>query len=203
MKIKGLIIASNNAHKLQEIRQILGADFSEIYSLKQMNIAVDPDETGSTFYQNAKIKADAVFDCAPDGYAVLADDSGLCVDALSGAPGVNSARFAGVHGNDGENIKKLLTLLDGVENRAAHFCCSIVIKLPNGEYLSAEGKTFGKILRQAEGESGFGYDPIFYSEDLNKSFGIASSEEKNAVSHRGRALCAASEKYAAYKRSNI
>ena len=119
---------------------------------------------------------------------VLADDSGLCVDALNGAPGIFSARYCGYHGSDAENRALLLKNMQGVENRRAHFTSAIALVYPDGTELIAEGHTFGEILETEEGDCGFGYDPLFKSEDLGKSFGIATAEEKNAVSHRFRAL---------------
>ena len=197
-----LLIASNNAHKLKEIREILGSQFGEIISLAEAGIKVDPDETGETFYDNARIKVDAIAQYAPEGYAILADDSGLCVDALDGAPGVHSARFAGEHGDDAKNIAKLLSELAHVSDpmqRTARFVCCVVLRLPNGAYLSAEGKTEGRILFAPEGKGGFGYDPVFYSFDLNVGFGAASASDKNAVSHRGRALRSICDLYEEYR----
>ena len=121
------------------------------------------------------------------GLPALADDSGLCVNALGGAPGIFSARFAG-DGNDEHNIDKLLKELDGVKDRSAKFVCSLVLYYPDGKIISAEGETNGEILFERAGKNGFGYDPIFYSADLKKSLGEASSKEKNSVSHRSRAL---------------
>ena len=120
-------------------------------------------------------------------YIVLADDSGLCVDALNGEPGVYSARYAGGHGNNQANRDKLLSNLEG-KDRSAYFCCTIVVMYPDGTYKVFEGKTYGKITTEELGDKSFGYDCIFYSNDLNKTFGEASEEEKNSVSHRARAL---------------
>lgn len=199
MKNFKLLIASNNQHKLKEIREILGDKFAEVFSLSDLNINVDPDETGATFYENAKIKVDEIAKYAPAGHAILADDSGLCVNALGGLPGVHSARFSGEHGNDAANIRKLLSELDGKADRTAYFVCSMVLRMPNGDYVTAEGRTYGSILFATEGNGGFGYDPVFFSDDLKKSFGVATADEKNGVSHRGRALNALSEKLAAYR----
>ena len=118
----------------------------------------------------------------------LADDSGLCVDALGGQPGIFSARYCGHHGDDEANRKKLLENMQGITNRAAHFNCAMALVYPNGEELVVEGQTFGEILHEEVGNGGFGYDPLFFSRDLQKSFGVATAEEKNKVSHRFRAL---------------
>ena len=130
------------------------------------------------------LKARAV--CASTGIPALADDSGLCVDALGGAPGVYSARYSG--GGDAENRKLLLKNLAGEENRRAYFASAVALVFPSGETFVAEGRTYGHILDAEQGERGFGYDSLFYSDDLKKSFGEATEAEKNAVSHRGRAL---------------
>ena len=179
-----LVVASGNKNKLREIAEIF-TDF-EVYSQKQMGFDEDVEETGTTFAENALIKARAA--CKALGEMVLADDSGLCVDALDGAPGVYSARYCGHHGSDEENRNLLLKNMEGVENRNAHFTSAIALVFPDGRELLAEGHTYGKILFEADGNGGFGYDPIFYSDDLGKSFGVATAEEKNAVSHRFRGL---------------
>jgi XTP/dITP diphosphohydrolase len=125
----------------------------------------------------------------------LADDSGLCVDALGGAPGVYSARYCGYHGSDAENRAVLLKNLQGVKDRSAHFTSAIALVYPDGRELTAEGYTYGRILEEENGDGGFGYDCLFFSEDLEKTFGVASSEEKNGVSHRFRALQAMLKKW--------
>lgn len=185
-KINELIIASNNKHKIVEIKQILGDFFQNIYSLEDKGIEVDIEETGTTFIENAIIKAQYV--CKLTGLPTLSDDSGLQVNALGGAPGVYSARYAGEHGDSAKNNAKLLEQMKNVKNRSANFTSAIAISFPNGKTLTAEGKTYGSILTEYAGQGGFGYDPLFFSDDLQKSFGVASSEEKNSVSHRGRAL---------------
>lgn len=179
-----IILASNNAHKLREIRAIL-SDY-RIVSLSEAGIDVDPEETGKTFLENALIKARAVFEVA--GETALADDSGLSVETLGGEPGVMSARYCGRHGNDAENNALLLRNLAGAENRRAKFVSAVVLYRGENDYIAAQGETFGEILSAPKGCGGFGYDPIFYSYDLQKSFGEASEAEKNAVSHRARAL---------------
>jgi XTP/dITP diphosphohydrolase len=179
-----LVVATGNAHKLQEIAQIF-TQF-EVVSQKQMGFCEDVEETGKTFAENALIKARAAAKALNS--PVLADDSGLCVDALGGAPGVYSARYSGEHGNDAANRAKLLQALQGEKNRNAHFSCAVALVYPNGKEYVAEGNTYGEILTKESGDGGFGYDPLFFSADLQKSFGIATPEEKNGVSHRYRAL---------------
>ncbi|MBQ8428816.1 MAG: RdgB/HAM1 family non-canonical purine NTP pyrophosphatase [Clostridia bacterium] len=179
-----LVVASGNAHKLREIAEIF-TQF-EVVSQKQMGFDEDVEETGTTFAENALIKARAA--CKALGCMALADDSGLCVDALGGAPGVFSARYCGYHGSDEENRKVLLNNMQGVTDRKAHFTSAIVLVYSDGKELIAEGSTHGVILDKEDGEGGFGYDPLFFSDDLQKSFGKATAEEKNAVSHRFRAL---------------
>jgi XTP/dITP diphosphohydrolase len=179
-----LIVASGNAHKLREIAEIF-TEF-EVLSQKQMGFDVDVEETGTTFAENALIKARAASKAL--GLPTLGDDSGLCVEALGGEPGVYSARYSGGHGNDQANRDLLLKKLEEVENRRAYFACALALVYPNGDVLTAEGRTYGNILKKEEGEGGFGYDCIFESEDLKKSFGLATAEEKNSVSHRFRAL---------------
>ena len=180
---KTLVLASGNKGKIAEIGEML-PEFSVI-GYKDAGLDFEIEETGATFYENALIKAKAVSEAL--GLPALADDSGLCVNALSGAPGIFSARFAG-DGNDEHNIDKLLKELDGVKDRSAKFVCSLVLYYPDGKTISAEGETNGEILFERAGKNGFGYDPIFYSADLKKSLGEASSKEKNSVSHRSRAL---------------
>ncbi len=179
-----LIAATGNAHKLQEIRQILRE--YEILSAREAGFTGEVEETGKSFLENALLKARAVAHALR--LPALADDSGLSVDALGGAPGIYSARYSG--GGDRENRALLLKNLSGKEDRRAHFCCAVALVFPDGREYTAEGRTFGTILEEERGKNGFGYDPLFFSEDLQKSFAEATEEEKNAVSHRGRALMA-------------
>lgn len=179
-----LVVASGNKNKLREIAEIF-TDF-EVCSQKQMGFDEDVEETGTTFAENALIKARAASKAL--GEMVLADDSGLCVDALNGAPGVFSARYCGHHGSDEENRAMLMKNMQGVENRKAHFTSAIALVYPDGRELVAEGHTYGEILHEETGNGGFGYDCLFFSDDLQKSFGVATAEEKNGVSHRFRAL---------------
>ncbi|MBR3691937.1 MAG: XTP/dITP diphosphatase [Clostridia bacterium] len=183
-----MILASNNAHKAAELSAILSGLGVETLTLRESGYHSDPEETGTTFAENAYIKAKSLFDIS--GEAVIADDSGLMVDALGGAPGVYSARYAGEGANDAENNKKLLKNLENTPDgeRGAAFVSSICAILPDGRVLRAEGRCPGVILREAAGENGFGYDPLFYMPELHKTFAEMSEEEKNAVSHRARAL---------------
>lgn len=181
-----LAIATNNQHKLQEIRAILGDSFEELLSLKDLGIDVDVEETGTTLKENALIKARAIL--ALSGIATLADDTGLMVDALNGAPGVYSARYAGEEHNDAKNRALLLKNLDGVKDRSAHFATVIALCYPDGKTLTASGRVNGEILLSERGTEGFGYDSLFFSTELGKTFAEATQAEKNSVSHRGRAL---------------
>ena len=183
-----LIVASNNKGKIKEIKEIL-KDVYEIVPMGEAGFNEEIEENGSTFFENALIKAKAVSEAL--GVNALADDSGLCVDALGGAPGIYSARFSGVHGDDAANRKKLLSELKNLKNpdeRKARFVSCVVLYKRGGEVVSGMGETNGIIGFKEEGENGFGYDSLFVSDDLGKSFGVATAEEKNAVSHRKRAL---------------
>ena len=191
MQKERLVVATGNAHKLREIAEIF-TEF-EVVSQKQMGFHEDVEENGENFIENALIKARAAsraLQCI-----TLADDSGLCVDALNGEPGIYSARYSGEHGNDAANRKRLLENMQGMTNRRAHFTCAVAVVYPDGREILAEGRTYGNILTKEEGDGGFGYDCLFESEDLGKSFGLATAEEKNKVSHRYRALQALREKW--------
>lgn len=193
MKLETLIVATGNKHKLQEIQAIFKD--VRVVSAREASYLGDPEETGATFEENAIIKARAAAEAL--NLPALADDSGLCVAALGGAPGIYSARYAGGHGDDKKNREKLLTELGDEKNRAAYFRSAAALCFPQsmgGKTVTATGDTHGRILTREEGENGFGYDCLFYSDDLCKSFGVASAEEKNAVSHRFRALTALKEK---------
>lgn len=181
-----LAIATNNKHKLSEIRAILGDSFEELLSLSELGIDIEIEETGKTLEENALIKARAIVKLS--GLAAIADDTGLMVDALDGAPGVYSARYAGEEHNDAKNREYLLKNLQGVNNRSAHFATSIALCYPDGTELLSEGRVDGEILHEERGSEGFGYDSLFYSYELGKTFAEASQAEKNTVSHRGRAL---------------
>ena len=180
-----IAIATNNKNKVKEIRAVLGGHFDAMYSLEDLGINVEIEETGDTLTENALIKARTIRDLS--GLPALADDSGLMVDALDGAPGVYSARYAGEEHDDKKNNALLLKNLEG-KPRTAHFCSVIALAYPDGKELTAEGRVEGHILDSERGNNGFGYDPLFFSDELGKTFAEASQEEKNSVSHRGRAL---------------
>ena len=189
-----LIIASNNAHKLVEIREILGGCFEEIVSMREAGIEHETVEDADSFLGNARKKALEI--AALSGCCALADDSGLCVDALGGAPGVYSARYAGVHGDDAANNRKLLEALRDVPDcqRGAHFTCAAVLAWPDGRTVEAEGYFYGYIAHEKHGENGFGYDPLFFLPERGCTSAELSPEEKNRVSHRAAALHALLEK---------
>jgi len=181
-----LIIASNNAKKRQEIANILGGLGIEIVTA-DATAFVHVEEDADSFAGNARKKAEAF--AKANNLPALADDSGLCVDVLNGAPGIYSARFAGETATDADNNAKLLQLLDGKDDRRAHFTCALHLAYPDSSTpLSCEAQVDGKILEKAVGDSGFGYDPLFFCPELDKAFANASPEEKASVSHRGRAL---------------
>ena len=187
--MKKIIVASNNEHKIKEIKEILSQFPLEVLSLKEASLNIEVEETGSTFMENAEIKASEIYKIA-NRNMVLADDSGLSVDSLNGDPGVFSARFAGEHGNDKANNEKLLYLLDGEceAKRKAKFICAMVLIINEDEIIKVQGDVEGIITAEFRGEEGFGYDPLFFVSEFNKTFAQMSTEEKNSISHRGRAL---------------
>ena len=180
---KIIVLASGNKGKIKEISEMLPEYTVKGY--KEFGLDFEIEETGETYFENAFIKAKAVSEKL--NLPALADDSGLSVDVLDGAPGVYSARYAG-DGDDEHNNDKLLSVLEGEKNRKAKFICCMVYYRSDKEFYTVTGETEGEILTKREGKNGFGYDPIFYSYDLKKSMGIATDEEKNSVSHRSRAL---------------
>lgn len=187
-----LLIATRNAHKLQEIRALLPG--VELLGTDAYPQVPDPEETGSTFEENASIKARAW--AAATGLPALADDSGLEVAALGGAPGIHSARYAGQHGDAAANNAKLLRALAGVEGkeaRAARFVCVLALALPNGEVRTLRGECKGHLLETLSGGNGFGYDPLFVPEGYEASFGELPDEVKARLSHRARAFQLAAE----------
>lgn len=181
-----LIIASNNKHKIKEIKEILGSKFSEILSLREAGIEHETVEDGTTFAENAYKKAREIAEIS--GEASLADDSGICIDALGGAPGIFSARFAGEHGNDEANNALVLQKLAGRSDRGAHYTAAISLVYPDGTAVSAEGYMYGAITESPRGDKGFGYDPLFVITGQTRTVAEMSEEEKNAVSHRRKAL---------------
>lgn len=187
---KCVIIASNNEHKVHEITHALNFEGWEYRSLKESHLTSQPDETGTTFEENARIKAQAVHNLS--GKAALADDSGLVVDALNGAPGVYSSRYSGIEGDDAANNAKLLQELQDVPepDRTARFVCTLVFIDEDGSETVASGTIEGKIGFSAKGENGFGYDPLFIPDCFGDTRTLAEVDEaeKNSVSHRGNAL---------------
>jgi XTP/dITP diphosphohydrolase len=186
-----LVLATRNSGKIIEFRRILeeiAPGAVELISVNQFPDLVDVEETGSTFEENSLLKAR--YTAAATGLPAIADDSGLCIDALGGAPGIFSARWAGKHGDDRANLEKVLEQLKDVseEKRGAHFLCVASLVLPDGREHVAEGRFDGSILRSAVGTNGFGYDPIFQPKGLAISSAQMSAEEKDLVSHRGKSL---------------
>lgn len=180
-------IATKNAHKILEISRILTPMGFEVLSEKDLEKPLeDIDETGTTFEENAVLKATAAFKAT--GLPSIADDSGICIDYLNGAPGIFSARFAGGHGDDAANNAKVLSLLKGVpyEKRTAHYVAAIACVLENGETFTVRGECHGHIAERESGNNGFGYDPMFISEI--GCLGEVSAEEKDKISHRANAL---------------
>ena len=180
------VLATHNPGKLKEMSDILARFGVEVVSPGDLGITVDVEETGTTFAENAMLKAKAI--CAAAKLPAIADDSGLCVDALNGGPGVYSARYGGEGLDDKGRYTLLLNNMRGQTTRAAHFTCSIACAFPNGDTLTAEGRCDGTIAFAPMGEGGFGYDPVFFVPEKAKTFGQLTAEEKSAISHRGRAL---------------
>lgn len=187
-----LVIASNNKHKVTEIKSILKDYFENIYSLRELGIEIEVEETGETFAENALLKARAVSNAA--GMPAIADDSGISANALDGRPGVYSARYSGEPCDDERNNDKLLEELKDKTNRSAYYTASICLYLDEENIITAEGKTYGTIISERRGDKGFGYDPIFLSDDLGKTLAEVDLEEKNKISHRARALKSLMEK---------
>ena len=183
-----IIFATGNAHKMEEIREILRDLPCELLSMKEAGIECDIVEDGKTFAENAMIKAKAV--CEASGCVTLADDSGLCVDYLDGAPGIYSARWMGEETSYHVKNNELIRLLEGVpdEKRSARFVCAIACAFPDGRSFTAEAPYEGRIGYEEKGENGFGYDPVFYVPEKGRYSAELSPEEKNEISHRGKAL---------------
>ena len=192
--MKKLVVASNNAGKIKEIKRILSDINIEVVSLKDIGLDIDVEEDGLTFEDNARKKCTEIYKelvkRGENNFIVMSDDSGLEVEYLNSEPGVFSARYAGEHGNDKKNNEKLLLNLKGVDykNRKARFVCQLAIINYKNEYKSIRGTVEGYILENQKGNEGFGYDPLFFYEPLNKSFAELTLEEKNKISHRGLAL---------------
>ena len=180
------VIATNNAHKLHEIRDILENDRRKFLSMKEAGIATDPEENGTTFEENALIKARAA--CKASGLPALADDSGLEVDALNGEPGIRSARYC--EGSDADRVVYLLKKMENIpaENRGAQFVSAIACVYPDGTEFAVRGICRGIILTENRGEGGFGYDPVFFVPEEGETFASMPQERKNAISHRANSL---------------
>lgn len=190
------VLATNNAKKLTEMAAILGSLGVEVVSPKDFGIHIEVEETGTTFAENAMLKAKAI--CEAAKLPAIADDSGLCVDALNGGPGVYSARYGGEGLDDKGRYMLLLNSMRGQTTRAAHFACAIACVFPDGNTLTAEGKCHGTIAFAPMGEGGFGYDPVFFVPEYRKTFGQLTAEEKANISHRGKALADFAEKLETY-----
>ena len=181
-----LVLASKNAHKLVEMKDILSQLGVEVVLESEAGVDVDVEETGATFEENAYLKAHAVMEAS--GLPAIADDSGLCVDALNGAPGVYSARYGGPGLDDAGRYKLLLENMRGQLDRRCKFVSAICCCFPNGDRVEARGECAGTLAYAPKGADGFGYDPIFFVPGLKKTFAELSAAEKNAISHRGNAL---------------
>ena len=182
-----LVVASNNTGKIREYRDILEPMGFQVFSQDEKQVHIEVEETGTTFEENAVLKAQAVYDRT--GCCVISDDSGLSVDALNGDPGVHSARYAGMHGDDAANNKKLIRNMQGIPKPwTAKFVCAIALVLPGGKEWVVRGECPGVIIEEARGTGGFGYDPHFLYEELNQTFAEISQEDKNRVSHRAMAM---------------
>lgn len=194
-----LVLASKNSHKLAEMQRILGKLGLEVVLESEVGVDVDVEETGTTFEENALLKAKSVMEAS--GMAAIADDSGLMVDALHGAPGVYSARYGGLDSDEARTELLLKNMKDvPQEQRTARFVSAIACALPDGRVVTASGTCEGMILFEPRGNSGFGYDPVFYVPQLGMTFAQADADAKNAVSHRGKSLEVFSK---AWKESNL
>ncbi len=192
-----LVLASKNEKKLRELRDILSAQGVEVVTEADVGVDVDVEETGTTFEENAFLKAHAVMQAS--GLPAVADDSGLCVDALNGAPGVYSARYGGPELDDVGRYRLLLENMRGQLDRRCKFVSAICCCFPNGDRVEARGECPGTLAYAPRGEDGFGYDPIFFVPEQKKTFAQLTAEEKNAISHRGKALAAFAEKLREYQ----
>lgn len=186
--MKEVLIATKNPGKAKEFEAIFAARGVQVLTLLDFPDAPDVEETGTTFAENAILKAETISQKL--GKAVIGDDSGLIIDALDGRPGIFSARYAGERKNDEENIDKVLSELNGVpeEKRTARFFCALAMAVPGKETITVEGACEGRILEERRGTNGFGYDPVFYLPELERSMAELSKEEKNSISHRANAL---------------
>ena len=191
-----VVLASKNAHKLQELQDILSAQGVEVILESAAGVDGEVKETGTTCEENSLLKARAVMEAS--GLPAIADDSGLMVDALNGAPGVYSARYGGPGLDDAGRYRLLLENMRGVLDRKCRFVSAITLCMPSGDIVTARGECPGTLAYAPQGENGFGYDPIFFVPEKKKTFAQLTAEEKNAISHRGRALQLFQEKLSAY-----
>ena len=190
------VLASRNPGKLKEMNEILSHLGIQVCSEEEAGVDVEVEETGTTFEENSLLKARAVMEAS--GLPAIADDSGLMVDALNGAPGVYSARYGGPGLDDAGRYRLLLENMRGVLDRKCRFVSAITLCMPSGDIVTARGECPGTLAYAPQGENGFGYDPIFFVPEKKKTFAQLTAEEKNAISHRGRALQLFQEKLAAY-----
>ena len=192
-----LILASDNAHKFREFSEILSGTDTEVILRSEAGCGFEIEETGTTFAENASIKAKSVTDYT--GLPAVADDSGICVDYLGGGPGIFSARYgAGIAHNDHERMMYLLDQMKNADVRSARYVCSICCTFPDGDVIRAEDTCEGSILFEPVGEGGFGYDPVFLPAGYDRSMAQLTPDEKNAISHRGKALRKFIEEYKRY-----
>lgn len=180
------ILATANPGKIGEMKEMLSEFGIDIVTREDLGIDIDVEETGATFIENATIKAKSI--CMAAGMPAIADDSGLCIDALGGEPGVYSSSFGGEHLDDNERCLYLLDLMSSMEQRGAKFVSTIVCAFPDGRLITAQGECCGKIAKRQRGTGGFGYDSVFIAEGYKNTMAQLAPEEKNAISHRGKAL---------------
>lgn len=191
-----LVLASKNKKKITEMNQILAQLGIQVCSQEEAGVDIEVEETGTTFEENSLLKARAVME--QTGLPAIADDSGLCVDALNGAPGVYSARYGGEGLDDAGRTRLLLENMRGQSPRTARFVSVITCCFPNGDVVAARGECEGTIAFAPMGEGGFGYDPVFFIPGLKKTFAQLEAQDKNAISHRGKALALFRDKLEAY-----
>ncbi len=190
------VLATQNPKKKEELSAILSDLGVEIVTEEELGVKVEVEETGNSFGENAALKAKAVMEAT--GLPAIGDDSGLCVDEMNGAPGIYSARYGGEGLSDADRCALVLEMMRGVTDRSAHFETYVVCALPNGDWFAAKGECHGSIAFAPMGDNGFGYDPIFFRTEEQKTFAQMSAEEKAAISHRGNALRSFKEKLAKY-----
>lgn len=196
-----LILASNNAHKIREFRELVEGMDVELLSQREAGLELDVEETGTTFEANAYIKAKAVTDAL--GCAAVSDDSGLEVDCLDGRPGVYSARYGGGHDvSDEDKNAFLLKEMGDTDNRTARYVCAICCTMPDGHVIECRGECEGEMLKAPRGNGGFGYDPIFKPEGHDRAMAELTPDEKNAISHRGKAMREFLKKFEEYLNGN-